>query len=305
VTSSTTCQRLAGKISLDSLNRRKATITSEPLDNSFREEFSNISSAYILEIVPTWISTPSTVNISSCNVVCWTASASFQTDEAKVFRANMDDVTHYTKKLVTFTYLLALALIVLYTHRSHTQYTRGVGMKQILCLLGPTLMEDIRRCLNNSIQIIWWSSLSSVMLVHMAINSAYDFKSSLKASWVFFQVLVMQSLIGYASALIIIIAHDLRLFSLASEYITRRSNLVRQWRLLREILHPVRWFQGISLIMFSLVARNLAASAHLAFALHIWNQYVNESRLGVYEQNRIEEAGKQLVFSLVIRYLDL
>jgi hypothetical protein len=52
--------------------------------------------------------------------------------------------------------------------------------------------------------------------------------------------------------------------------------------------------------MFSLVARNLIASAHLAFALHIWNQYINESRLGAYEENRIEETGKQLVCSLVV-----
>jgi hypothetical protein len=62
VISSSTCQRYAGKATLDELDRRDVLKGSDPL------------AIIVLERLPEWAVVPSTAEHASCNIVCWNST---------------------------------------------------------------------------------------------------------------------------------------------------------------------------------------------------------------------------------------
>jgi hypothetical protein len=172
VTSSEACQRFAEKTSLDSLTRRKVSDSLKIFNNSFHEELSSLPSAYILEVIPSWIATPATVDISSCNVVCWPASSTYQIDPKGAFQTNIDEIIQCTRNLVIFTAIQVFVIIFFY-HRGYLQH-RNYFTRIAPLPTRSAITADLIDTLKSSGQTIRWTSFSVIILVFMSKDSLHD-----------------------------------------------------------------------------------------------------------------------------------
>jgi hypothetical protein len=277
--SSATCQRYAGKTSLDDLSRRSISLGL------------NLTSLYVSERIPNWIYTPPAADRSSCNIVCRPRIQSFIVVSSGCYNcirstySSQDACAGLNRILLLHTYVQVTTYLLLCCYHGLVQLWTGIDLKKVLMDSGGTTMADLYLLDSNIPFSLRWYGFNSVLTVLIVLLGEHSF-DGLADYLTFIELLVFQVLTALTSILLIkVLFRHFQLHPISKILHRRITWGIQDLRCIVSFL-PQHWFvQGFVLFAVSMLGRDITATAYCAFILDLGSRY-NRS----HSQIKLQEA---------------